>query len=309
MYVYGHKNPDTDAIVAAVIAADYYNKLGVECTPIRLGQLNKETQFLQDHFRFDVPELMESVEDGTRVVLVDHNEIAQSFENLRELDIYAIIDHHKFNLQTDAPLNIRAEIIGSTASILYKMYEEAGLELSKQQASIMIAAIISDTLFFRSPTTTDQDRHIVETLNQIAQIEDLEGFSMQMFDAKSDLSDFEPREIVEMDYKTYQIDDHKISIGVVETTNAQFALDRSAAIVDVIKGLKSENNLDVSFVFIVDIINEQSIGICASEKEVELLMKTFNGSKQIDAHHVNIGNILSRKKQMVPAIESSLLAQ
>ena len=172
MYVYGHKNPDTDAIVAAVIAADYYNKLGVECTPIRLGELNKETQFLVDYFGFEVPELMESIDDGTRVVLVDHNEIAQSFDNLRELDIYAIIDHHKFNLQTDAPLNIRAEIIGSTASILYKMYEEAGLELNKQQAGMMIAAVISDTLFFRSPTTTDQDRYIVDELNEIAEIED-----------------------------------------------------------------------------------------------------------------------------------------
>ena len=116
MYVYGHKNPDTDAIVAAVIAADYYNKLGVECTPIRLGELNKETQFVQKYFGFEIPELKESLEDGTTVVLVDHNEIAQSFDNLRELDIYAIIDHHKFNLQTDAPLNIRAEIIEMTGT-------------------------------------------------------------------------------------------------------------------------------------------------------------------------------------------------
>ena len=308
MYVYGHKNPDTDAIVAAVIAADYYNKLGVECTPIRLGELNKETQFLVDYFGFDVPELMESIDDGTRVVLVDHNEIAQSFENLRELDIYAIIDHHKFNLQTDAPLNIRAEIIGSTASILYKMYEEAGLELNKQQAGMMIAAIISDTLFFRSPTTTDQDRYIVDELNQIAQIEDLEAFSLEMFDAKSNLSDFSAQQIVEMDYKTYQIDDHKISIGVVETTNTRFALDKSSEIIEVINNLKSENNLDVSFVFVVDIINEESIGICVGAKEVDLLMNTFEQAQKIDEQHVNIGNILSRKKQMVPAIEKTLLS-
>ena len=308
MYVYGHKNPDTDAIVAAIIAADYYNKLGVECTPIRLGELNKETQFLVDYFGFEVPELMESVEDGTQVVLVDHNEIAQSFDNLRELYIYAIIDHHKFNLQTDAPLNIRAEIIGSTASILYKMYEEAGLELNKQQAGMMIAAILSDTLFFRSPTTTDQDRYIVDELNQIAQIEDLEAFSIQMFDAKSNLSDFNAQDIVEMDYKTYQIDEHKISIGVVETTNTRFALDKSSEIIEVINKLKSENNLDVSFVFVVDIINEESIGICVGAKEVELLMNTFEQAKKLDDQHVNIGNILSRKKQMVPAIEKTLLS-
>jgi len=302
MYVYGHKNPDTDAIVAAVIAADYYNKLGVECTPIRLGELNKETQFLVDHFGFEVPELMESIDDGTRVVLVDHNEIAQSFENLRELDIYAIIDHHKFNLQTDAPLNIRAEIIGSTASILYKMYEEAGLELNKQQAGMMIAAIISDTLFFRSPTTTDQDRYIVDELNQIAQIEDLEAFSLEMFDAKGDLSDYSPEEIITLDYKPFDFNGNKFTIGVMETTNPKFALDMKSELIAAQKDIKSREGLDGILFFVVDILNENSKAIVCGEFEEQTVLKAFGASVSEDGI-LDAGHIVSRKKQIVPKLE------
>ena len=307
MYIIGHKNPDTDAIVCALIAADYFTQLGMEVTPIRLGELNKETEFILKSLEIQAPELKTELEQGSKICLVDHNEASQAIDNLEKYQIDWVIDHHKFNLQTASPLNIRAEGLASTASVLYKMYNENNLEITEQIAKLMICGILSDTLNFKSPTTTDFDIQIMLELNKIANFEDLDMFATDMFDAKSNISNFTAREIVEMDYKTYEIGDKKISIGVVETTNTKYSLDKSQEILEVIRELKEANGLYTTIVFIVDILKEESIGICESDKEVQILMNSFKDSKQIDTNHVNIGNILSRKKQMVPAIEKTIL--
>ncbi len=303
MYIYGHKNPDTDAIVSAVVASRLYKALGYECQALRLGELNKETQFVQEYFGFAIPELKEALPDGSQVVLVDHNEISQSLDNLNELEIFAIIDHHKFNLKTSSPLNIRAEIIGSTASILYKMFVENSIEIDKQTAGMLIAAIISDTLYFRSPTSTEQDREIVEKLNKIAGIADLETFSLQMFDAKSDLSEFTPEQIITMDYKPFDFNGKKFCIGVMETTSPDFALNMQQQLIEAQVKIKSENNLDGLLFFVVDILHEQSTAITCSEFETQTVLEAFEAS-QVSEQILNVGSIVSRKKQIVPILEA-----
>jgi len=240
MYIIGHKNPDTDAIVGALIAVDMFQQMGIDTTAIRLGELNKETEFVMEHFDVTPPELRLELEEDAEVCLVDHNEDAQTIDNLDRYNLMWIIDHHKFNLATAAPLNIRAEALASTASVLYKMYIENGLEISQKIAQLMIAGIISDTLYFRSPTTTEFDKKITAELNKIAKIDDLEALSLQMFDAKSDLADFTAAEIVTLDYKPFNFTGKKINIGVMETTNPKFALDMKGDILAAMKNEKFE---------------------------------------------------------------------
>ena len=182
------------------------------------------------------------------------------------------------------------------------MYEEAGLELNKQQAGMMIAAVISDTLFFRSPTTTDQDRYIVDELNQIAQIEDLEAFSLEMFDAKGDLSDYSPEEIITLDYKPFDFNGNKFTIGVMETTNPKFALDMKSELIAAQKDIKSREGLNGILFFVVDILNENSKAIVCGEFEEQTVLKAF-GASVSEEGVLDAGHIVSRKKQIVPKLE------
>lgn len=302
MYIIGHKNPDTDAIVCALIAADYFTQLGMEVTPIRIGELNKETEFVLDKIGVKAPELKTQLEEGAKICLVDHNEASQSIDNLENYHLEWIIDHHKFSLNTATPLNIRAESLASTASVLYKMYIENDLEISEKIAKLMIAGILSDTLYFRSPTTTEIDKQIALALNEIAGFEDLEAFSLEMFDAKSDLSDFSAKEIVTLDYKPFEFNGKKVNIGVMETTNPKFALDIKSDILEAMKQEKQEQSLDGILFVVVDILNEKGTAFALDEFETNMIESAFE-SKKLENNLYDIGNIVSRKKQIVPNLE------
>jgi len=183
------------------------------------------------------------------------------------------------------------------------MFVENSIEIDKQTAGMLIAAIISDTLYFRSPTSTEQDREIVEKLNQIAGIADLEAFSLQMFDAKSDLSEFTPEQIITMDYKPFDFNGKKFCIGVMETTSPDFALNMQQQLIEAQVKIKSENNLDGLLFFVVDILHEQSTAITCSEFETQTVLEAFEAS-QVQEQILNVGSIVSRKKQIVPILEA-----
>lgn len=303
MYIIGHKNPDTDAIACALIAADFFRQLGMEVTPIRLGALNKETEFVLNHLGLQAPDLKTELEEGAKICLVDHNETSQSIDNLEKYQLEWIIDHHKFSLHTASPLNIRAESLASTASVLYKMYIENNLEISEEIAKLMICGILSDTLYFRSPTTTEIDKQIALALNEIAGFQDLEAFSLEMFDAKSDLSDFSARQILTLDYKPFEFNGKKVNIGVMETTNPKFALNMKAEILTAMQQEKTEHNLDGILFVVVDILNEKGTAFALDEFETNMIEGAFD-SKKLDDNLLDIGNVVSRKKQIVPNLES-----
>lgn len=301
-HIVSHKNPDTDTIVAAITYAKLLNKQGIEAKPVRIGVLNKETEFLLNKFNVEVPELVETLPEGTEIILVDHNEKSQSIDNIDELNLTGIIDHHKFNIQTSGPLNIRAEIIGSTASIVTKLYNEAGIEIEKVDAQLLISAILSDTLYYRSPTTTQQDREIVQELNKIAEFEDLEQHSLDLFAAKSNLGDIEVEKMIKLDYKQFNFGGDDYAIGVMETTNAQYGINRKDEILTKLKEIKTNDNLKGVFYSIVDILNEENTTMTSGTEELELL-KTIFGA-QIKDEMAHLGNVLSRKKQLVPKFEA-----
>ena len=304
-YVFGHKTPDTDAIVSSVAYAKFLNNTGTEAKAVKLGEINNETKFVLEKAGIEEPETIESLPENSEVVLTDHNEEKQTISNIKELNIDTIIDHHKFNLQTSSPVNIRAEKIGSSCSVLYKIFSEQSYEISKSEAILLISGIISDTLYFRSPTTTKEDKEIVDKLKEISEIQDTEKYSLEMFEAKSDLGDIETEKLVKLDYKEFEFNKGKYGVGVIETTNPKYSLERKEEIIKEMKNIKEKENLDGIFLSVVDILEEDNKTIVSDEHDAEIIEKTFNGEK-IEDNVYSLGNIVSRKKQIIPVLEKNL---
>lgn len=304
IYVIGHKNPDTDAIVSAIVCSNIREYLGEEVKPIKLGEINKETEFVLNYWEADTPETITKLDSGSQVVLVDHNEKAQAIDDIENLEIVSIIDHHKFNLVTDKPLHIIAQPVGSTATILGDLMLSADIVPTKQEAGLLISAILSDTLHFRSATTTDMDKKIVEELNQIAEIKDLEEYSLQMFNAKSNLGDIGVESLIRLDYKEYDIEGKKVAVGVLETTSTEYGLARKDEIISKMKEIKQNDKIDHMLFAIVNIIEERSIGLTCDEQDAEMMTQAFQTSK--NGLQIDLKSLLSRKKQMIPTIENYL---
>lgn len=309
-HIIGHKNPDTDTICSALVYQDFLNQKGVEAKAYALGRLNNETKFVFEKFGIKEPKHIDKLPHGSEIILLDHNEKAQSIENLKDLDIVEIIDHHKVKIETDKPISIYIEPLGSSCSIIAKKYLAAGppseenSTLSKVNASLLIAGIISDTLFFRSPTTTQTDKDLVEKLNEIAQIDDLEKFSLEMFNAKSDLGDISTEDLIRLDYKVFEFGKDNYGIGVMETTNKDFGLNRKEEIIEKLKEIKEKDNLKGVFFSIIDILNKESYTLASGNEEIEMFTKMFNAKEKEGALFVK--DLISRKKQVVPRFQEEL---
>jgi len=218
-YVFGHKSPDSDTITSSIVMANLEKELGnSEAQAYRLGNVNKETEFILNYLDIEAPELLESIEDGANVILVDHNSPAESIDNLENVNILKIVDHHKLALETSYPLFLRFEPVGCTETILCKLYEENGVEITKEIATLMLSAIISDTLLLKSPTTTDDDIKAVEKLAKIAEV-DAEEYGLEMLKAGTDLSSFTIEEILALDAKQIDFKDVKSIVNQVNTAD------------------------------------------------------------------------------------------
>ena len=305
-YIISHKNPDTDTICSSIIYSIYLKrKENIDTKVIKLGELNNETKFVLKEFNFKEPETKTELEENSEIILTDHNEEKQSIDNRKRYKLIQIIDHHKIDLKTQIPLFIRTEPIGATCSIIAKMFFENNIQIKKNEASLLISAIISDTLYFRSPTTTKEDIELVKKLNQIAEIKNLEVFSLNLFDRKSDLGNLSIEEIIKLDYKEFNMNNKKIGIGIMETTNVNYGLDRKEEIIKKMKEILKKENLNYLFLSIVDILNEKNYTIYANKETENLLKIAFNA--KIKNNLAELGNIISRKKQIVPAIEKILI--
>lgn len=304
-HIIGHKNPDTDTIASAIVYEDFLKQKGGEAKAFALGKINNETRFVFEKFGVEEPEHVTEFPHGVEIVLLDHNEESQSVDNLGDLDIVEIIDHHKIKLETDKPISIRIEPVGSSCTIIAKKYleDEAGngVKLSKTNAALLIAGIISDTLFFRSPTTTETDKKMVEKLNELAGIQDLEKFSLKMFDAKSDLGDIPVEDLVRLDYKVFEFGGDNYGIGVMETTNKDYGINRKDEIVEKMKEIKEKDGLKGVFFAIIDILNEEGYALTSGDSETELFTKLFGAQNQDGV--LFVPGLVSRKKQIVPKFE------
>jgi manganese-dependent inorganic pyrophosphatase len=303
--IIGHRNPDTDTICSAIAYQDLLEKKNIKAKAFALGELNNETKFVLNKFQIEFPEVINNLPKNSEIILVDHNEEGQSIENFNDLDVVEVIDHHKANIQTDKPIRIHIEPLGSSCSIIAKKFIAKNFEISEKIASILIAGIISDTLYFRSPTTTKTDKELVEKLNKIAKIDlstgGLEKFSMEMFDAKSDVIDLTTEELVKLDYKNFNFCGHKIGIGVMETTNKDFGLNRKKEILEILKKIKADDKLEAVYFSVIDILKEENYTLSSGDQEKQQFVDIFN-SKEQDGILYHKG-LVSRKKEIVPQLE------
>jgi len=296
--IFWHKNPDTDSVISAIVFADYLNQKWYNTTAYKLWELNNETKYILELFWEKTPETITNLPEGTRVWLVDHNETIQSIDGREKLEIEYLIDHHRIDFRTSSPLIIRTEKLWSTASILYKMYKESNFEINQRTAKLILSAIISDTLLFKSATTTKFDIEIAKELQIIANIDNLENFAMKMFDAKSDLWNISPEEIIKYDYKEFNLNWTKVWIWHLDTTNANFALWKKDELLEAMQNIKNNSWLDFIMLSIVDIIWENNTSLVLDWKDSDIIENIFE--EKVKNNLVDLKRRLSRKKQIVP---------
>jgi len=300
MLVFGHKNPDTDTICSALVMAHLQNKLGHEAKAVRLGDLNKETQYALDHFQMEAPALLEGSVSHQDVILVDHNEFGQSAEGIEEATIKMVVDHHRIaNFQTAEPLFFRAEPVGCTATILYKMFKENGIEVDVKMAGLMASAIISDSLLFKSPTCTPEDEKACRELAVIAGI-DLDVYGMDMLKAGTDLSDYSAGQLLGIDAKVFPMGAATVEIAQINTVSITDMLARKGELEEQMQAIISEKGLDLFVAVITDILNSNS-QIIALGNRTDIVEKGFQ--VQLVENTALLEGVVSRKKQIVPVMD------
>ncbi len=301
--VFGHLNPDTDAVTSAVVFANFLNRSGLEARAYRLGSLNKETAFVLQKLDLNSPPLLETLPKGERVALVDHNESAQSLPGLAELVVTHVVDHHKLgDLQTSVPIFLRFEPLGSTGTLLAKLHREANLMIEPQDAALMLSAMLSDTLHFRSPSTTPEDREMAHYLAQIADVPDLGAYAGEMFAAKSDVADVPAAQLLRTDYKVFEFGGQPWGLGVIETTHPASVLARQGELLAAMEAERQESNLAGVLLSVVDILQETNRTLVLGAAEAAALRGAFDAP--IEGQLADLGPRISRKKQVVPALEA-----
>ncbi|MFG6120004.1 manganese-dependent inorganic pyrophosphatase [Thalassobacillus sp. B23F22_16] len=302
--IFGHKNPDTDTITSAIVYADLKSKIGEEVEPVRLGEVNGETQFALEQFGVEAPRLIEKVSDEVeQVILVDHNERQQSVDDIDQVQVMEVIDHHRIaNFETQGPLYYRAEPVGCTATILNKLYKEHNVEVSKQMAGLMVSAIISDSLLFKSPTCTEEDVAAAKELEKIAGI-DAEKYGLDMLKAGADISDKTMAELISLDAKNFDMGGANVEVAQVNTVDTSEVLENQADIEAEMQKAIDEKGLDL-FVFVVtDILSNDSTAVVLGDKSAAV-EKAFEVT--LSENKAVLEGVVSRKKQIVPPLTEAL---
>lgn len=300
-FIFGHKNPDTDSICSAVVMANLQSKLGKNVEATRLGELNKETEFAFKHFNIEPPRLMDKLEPGSDVILVDHNEFAQSVDGIENANIKMLVDHHKVSdFKTNEPVFMFSEPVGCTGTLLYKLYNMNNVEVDKQTASLMLSAIASDTLLFKSPTCTDEDIRIARELEKIAGI-DLDTYGLEMLKAGTALDDIAEEKLITLDAKEFNSNGAKFVIAQVNTVNIPDVLSRQEKLEKEINKYINENNLDLFVFAITDILNSNSELLILGDKRAN-----FEQKYSLENNSVFVKGMVSRKKQILPFVTENL---
>ncbi|KPL59428.1 manganese-dependent inorganic pyrophosphatase [Rossellomorea vietnamensis] len=302
--IFGHKNPDTDTITSALVYADLKSKIGMDVEPIRLGEVNGETQYALDYFKVDAPRLVEKVAAETdTVILVDHNERQQSAEDIEEVRVLEVIDHHRIaNFETADPLYYRAEPVGCTATILNKIYKEKGVEVTKEMAGLMLSAIISDSLLFKSPTCTAEDVAAANELAEIAGV-DPQVYGLEMLKAGANMSTKSVAELVTLDAKEFSMGNAKVEVAQINVVDTNDVFGRQAEVEAAMETMIKEKGLDLFLLVVTDILENDSTALALGSKSAEV-EKAFNVTLQNNT--ALLKGVVSRKKQIVPVLTDAM---
>ncbi|HUC90535.1 MAG TPA: manganese-dependent inorganic pyrophosphatase [Paenibacillus sp.] len=298
--IFGHKNPDTDSICSAIAYAELKKSLGVNAEAVRLGAVSEETQFALSTFKIEAPRLVENVAaEAKNVILVDHNERQQSANDIDQVTVKEVIDHHRIaNFETSGPLYYRAEPVGCTATILKKLYKENGVEIRKDVAGLMLSAIISDSLLFKSPTCTEEDVAAARELADIAGV-NADTYGLDMLKAGANLSAKTIADLISLDAKEFSMGNAKVEIAQVNAVDTNDVLSRQAELEDALTNIINRKNLDL-FVFVVtDILNNDSIAV-ALGREASAVEQAYNVT--LADNKAVLKGVVSRKSQIVPVL-------
>lgn len=299
-YIFGHTNPDSDSIVGAISLAYLKNKLGEDCIATRQGEISPETEFILKRFGVEAPQLKTSYA-GEKVYLVDFSDLAQAPKDIKEATILGIVDHHKLgDITTDAPLECQIRPVGCSNTVIKEMYDYHGVDIPKDIAGMMMCAILSDTVIFKSPTCTKADTKAVKELAGICHIEDYKAVGMEMFIAKSAIEGATARDLNTRDYKAFDMNGTKVGIGQLEMVDISALNDRISDLLADMKLIKHEEGLHTIMILLTDIMKEGSQLFVVSD-DASKVEKAFG--IELQDNQAWLDGVLSRKKQIVPFLQ------
>jgi manganese-dependent inorganic pyrophosphatase len=302
LYVVGHKSPDTDSVTSAIAYSNLKNLLGMKnVIPVAAGEINNETKFLLEHFKIKAPMKLTDA-SGKKVILVDHNETGQAVDNLDKAEIVEIVDHHKIGgLQTGKPIFFLNEPVGATGTIIAGLYEQNKVAITKDIAGLMMSAILSDTVLFKSPTCTQKDKDVVMKLEKICG-EDPMKFGMELLKAKSDVKAKSAKDLLMNDFKKFDFNGVKAGVGQIEVMDLKDMEPKRAAILEEMKKFAAAEKLDMVVMMLTDVMKEASdLVFVGSDKAKSGFEKAFGG--KVTNNSIYREKILSRKKQVIPPLE------
>lgn len=302
VHVFGHFSPDTDSTGSPIIWAWYLSDIkGVPAQANLLGEPNTEAAFMLKEWDLPKPAIIDTLADDSQVVIVDTNNPAELPENINACDITAIIDHHKLvgGLETKGPIDITIRPLACTATIMIDLMGADAAKMPRAIKGAALSCILSDTLEFRSPTTTEHDKATAQRLAQELDI-DLGACAARMFEAKSDVSAFSDADLIRMDSKKYEVSGTQFRVSVLETTAPQMVLDRKDSLLASMADVAREDGVDEVLLFIVDILNEEATLLIPNDTVKTVAQKSFGATVSGDT--VVLDGIMSRKKQIIPAL-------
>lgn len=298
--IFGHKSPDTDSTGSPIIWAWYLNEVtGQDAEAVLLGEPNTEAAFVLTRWDITKPAIITDVAPDQPVVIVDTNNPAELPDAINDADILAIIDHHKLvgGLETRGPIDITIRPLACTATIMHDLMGDDAVRMPDQIKGAMLSCILSDTLEFRSPTTTARDRELAHALADDLGLS-IPEYAAELFAAKSDVSAFSDAELLRMDSKEYTVSGTKFRISVLETTTPGLVLERAEGLVEAMQTVATEDGVDEVLLFVVDILQEQATLLTPTERARDVATKSFGASATGDS--VILPGIVSRKKQIIP---------
>lgn len=297
--VFGHKNPDTDSTCSALVFQLGEQQKGRNIEAVLLGKINKETEYVLETLNIDMPRIIDNVENGQEIIMVDHNEFTQSVDNIENAKILEVYDHHRLkNFETNEPLKIDMQPVGCTSTILYLKYsQDKEVEITEQMAKLMLSAIISDSLLFKSPTCTDLDKEVAYKLSEIANV-NIEEYGMKVLKAGTNLDDLSAIELLDVDTKEFKNENTKYEIGQVNTVDIEeFQKIRKEDLTKAIEERIQNKQLDAFLLIVTDILNSNSIAYLLGNTAPEIAQKL---NKTITDNIIELPGVVSRKKQVVP---------
>ncbi len=314
VYVVGHRNPDTDTVCSAIAFAYLWNKwketgkfdkvmkIDLEAVPAVQGDLNPETKYVLEKFGFSEPEKIDDAE-GKKIILVDHDEKTQTLPNIEKAEILAILDHHKIgDVTTPNPILYVNLPVGCTATVLKLLFDITNVEIPGKMAGILLASILSDTVIFKSATTTELDKSVAEELAKIAEIEDVTNFGIEIKSKLSAIEGMSARQIITRDFKDFDMSGNKVGIGQIELVDLSIVESRKDEIYEEMQKMKKDENYHSIFLMLTDIMKEGTELLAVTDNP-EVVEKAFG--KKLEGRSVWLDGVMSRKKQVVPPLQKS----